>query len=202
VPNPESARAPVIVPDPEPASEESKIESVDHLNLNYLEEIKEVESVPHILEPTSVETLRAINEGLRRFNNADSNFWRQFPQIPDKIKRTLSDRATKEREEAVDDQMNDGTLDMGEDAEDDRILCVDNNMMTLVSLNETMRGAGFHLNKVLFRNSIDAAIEIFLQNRRAIKLFIIGLRLLQQYAEQQGKPLSFFVERIREINPD
>lgn len=67
--------------------------------------------------------------------------------------------------------------------EDNRVLCVDSRVMGLVTIMESMRSAGVHLKKCHFRGTVPGAIDLFVKNTKAIKVFMISLPQLQDHAQ-------------------
>jgi hypothetical protein len=78
----------------------------------------------------------------------------------------------------------------------ERILCIDNHVMALVTIMESMRCAGFNLTKCTFRGEIDSAIELFKKNTSSIRVFMVDSQVLVDYAAKQKKDLSCFVRMV------
>jgi hypothetical protein len=80
-----------------------------------------------------------------------------------------------------------------------RIICVANQVMSLVWMMEIMRQAGLHLNKCHFRGDLRTAVEAVQSTPRAIKLIIVELSMLMDYANERQQDLSCFSKQIKTI---
>jgi hypothetical protein len=99
---------------------------------------------------------------------------------------------TEQREHAVYNQIMEDSIYFV-DEEDERIVLVDNDIKSSLTMIEVMRGAGIILKKLQSRCDIPSALKLLENNRRAIKVFIVDYELLVAYAASQHEDLSCFV---------
>lgn len=99
---------------------------------------------------------------------------------------------TEQREHAVYNQIMEDS-DYLVDEEDERIVIVDNRLMSLANMETVMRGAGIMLNKCQYRIDVKSALELLEKYRRAIKVFIVDYNVLAAYAASQREDFSCFV---------
>lgn len=102
--------------------------------------------------------------------------------------------STTDQENQVENQIY-GTEGLEEDEEANRIIIVDRRVPAQVKMIEIMRAAGVPLKTCHNRNSIDAAIDTYMQARRAFKVFMVNLEQMMEHYSKK-RPLSDFKQTI------